>query len=227
MFGLLHLASRNFTRNKTSVGHRLGLRHWLIQGKSTGRPTFAVLSHTYSAPQDSASLPPRSSLSLATMPAAGDVDKMKVVELRAELVKLGLETKGTKPVLLARLKEALAANAAPEAEVKCEQEDIKSEPGEGETDEPPNPPEITEEAIEQMIMDNEDEMAEEAVDQMIVGNEGNGEEGRKVLESVTLKPTSELMPTEPSEEAQEWQRKYEEVKKARERGADSSNANQG
>ena len=145
------------------------------------------------------------------MPAAGDVDKMKVVELRAELVKLGLETKGTKPVLLARLKEALAANAAPVAEVKCEQEDIKSEPGEGEPAEPPNLP----------------EMAEEAVDQMIVGNEGNGEEGRKVLESVTLKPTSELMPTEPSEEAQEWQRKYEEVKKARERGADSSNANQG
>ena len=159
------------------------------------------------------SLPPCSSLSLVTMPAAGDVDKMKVVELRAELVKLGLETKGTKPVLLARLKEALAANAAPEAEVKCEQEDIKSEPGEGEPAEPPNLP----------------ERAEEAVDQMIVGNKGSGdgEEGRKVLESVTLKPTSELMPTEPSEEAQEWQRKYEEVKKARERGADSSNANQG
>ena len=149
------------------------------------------------------------------MPAAGDVDKMKVVELRAELVKMGLETKGTKPVLLARLKEALAANAA---EVKCEQEDIKSEPGEGEANEPPHPPEITEEAIDQMLMANEDED---------VVNEGSGEEGRKVLESVTLKPTSELMPTEPSEEAQEWQRKYDEAKKAREQGAGSSISNQG
>ena len=38
-------------------------------------------------------------------------DKLRVVDLRAELVKLGLETNGTKPVLLARLKEALAAGA--------------------------------------------------------------------------------------------------------------------
>ena len=45
--------------------------------------------------------------------------------------------------------------------------------------------------------------------------------------SLTVKPTSELMPTEPNDEAQEWQRKYDEAKKAREQGADSSNGNQG
>ena len=37
-----------------------------------------------------------------------NLDKMKVAELRAELAKLGMDTKGTKPILLARLKEALA-----------------------------------------------------------------------------------------------------------------------
>ncbi len=46
---------------------------------------------------------------------------MKVAELRAELSKRGADTKGTKPVLLARLKdlvkqeEAAPAAAAPEA----------------------------------------------------------------------------------------------------------------
>ena len=45
--------------------------------------------------------------------------------------------------------------------------------------------------------------------------------------SLTVKPTSELMPTEPNDEAQEWQRKYDEAKKAREQGVDSSNGNQG
>ena len=44
---------------------------------------------------------------VATMPVE-NLDKMKVAELRAELTKLGMDTKGTKPVLLARLKEALA-----------------------------------------------------------------------------------------------------------------------
>ena len=43
----------------------------------------------------------------ATMPIE-NLDKMKVAELRAELAKLGMDTKGTKPILLARLKEALA-----------------------------------------------------------------------------------------------------------------------
>ena len=37
-----------------------------------------------------------------------NLDKMKVAELRDELAKLGLDTKGTKPILLKRLKEALA-----------------------------------------------------------------------------------------------------------------------
>lgn len=36
-----------------------------------------------------------------------NVDKMKVAELRAALSERGLDTKGTKPVLLARLKEAI------------------------------------------------------------------------------------------------------------------------
>ena len=36
-----------------------------------------------------------------------DVDKLKVAELRTELSKRGLDTKGTKPILLARLKEAI------------------------------------------------------------------------------------------------------------------------
>ena len=37
-----------------------------------------------------------------------DLDKMKVAELRTELAKRNLDTKGTKPVLLARLREAVA-----------------------------------------------------------------------------------------------------------------------
>jgi hypothetical protein len=36
------------------------------------------------------------------------MDKLKVAELRTELQKLGQDTKGTKPILLTRLKEALA-----------------------------------------------------------------------------------------------------------------------
>ena len=34
-----------------------------------------------------------------------NLDKMKVAELRAELAKMGRDTKGTRPILLARLKE--------------------------------------------------------------------------------------------------------------------------
>jgi len=46
-------------------------------------------------------------------------EKMKVAELRAALQEKGLDTKGTKPVLVARLQEALAAeqkNPTPEPE---------------------------------------------------------------------------------------------------------------
>ena len=46
-------------------------------------------------------------LTAATIPIE-NLDKMKVAELRDELAKLGLDTKGTKPILLKRLKEALA-----------------------------------------------------------------------------------------------------------------------
>ena len=50
---------------------------------------------------------PRATAAAITMPIE-NLDKMKVAELRAELAKLGMDTKGTKPILLARLKEALA-----------------------------------------------------------------------------------------------------------------------
>ena len=50
-------------------------------------------------------------------------------------------------------------------------------------------------------------------------------EDGKAVDS-TVKPRSELMPTEPTAEAQEWQKKYEEAKKAREQGAGSSNSSQ-
>ena len=134
---------------------------------------------------------------------AEDADKMKVVELRAELGRRGLETKGIKPVLLARLKEAIAAasadgEAAPAAEVKTEQ----GEPSEGEGGEQPaSRPEMNEGASNQTSDAGEDDL-------------------------LTAKPSSELMPTEPTEEAQEWQKKYEEAKKAREQGAGSSNSSQ-
>ena len=135
---------------------------------------------------------------------AEDADKMKVVELRAELGRRGLETKGIKPVLLARLKEAIAAaasadgEAAPAAEVKTEQ----GEPIEGEGGEQPA---------------SRPEMNEGASNQTSDAGEGD---------SLTVKPSSELMPTEPTEEAQEWQKKYEEAKRAREQGAGSSNSSQ-
>merc|ERR1712130_435775 len=41
-------------------------------------------------------------------------DKMKVAELRSALQERGLDTKGTKPVLVARLQEAFDAERAPE-----------------------------------------------------------------------------------------------------------------
>lgn len=41
------------------------------------------------------------------MSSTFDPAKLKVVELRAELSKRGLDTKGNKPVLVKRLKEAL------------------------------------------------------------------------------------------------------------------------
>ena len=137
---------------------------------------------------------------------------MKVVELRAELGRRGLETKGIKPVLLARLKEAIAAaasddgDAAPAAEVKTEQVEVKSEPSEGEGGEQPA---------------SHSEMNEGASNQ----TSDAGEDG-KAVDSLTAKPSSELVPTEPTAEAQEWQKKYEEAKMAREQGAGSSNSSQ-
>merc|ERR1719239_1282820 len=44
-------------------------------------------------------------------------DKMKVAELRAALQERGLDTKGTKPVLVARLQEAFDAEKPAEEEV--------------------------------------------------------------------------------------------------------------
>ena len=41
-----------------------------------------------------------------------NIKKMKVAELREELQKRGLDTKGTKPVLLKRLEEAVLAEGS-------------------------------------------------------------------------------------------------------------------
>ena len=89
---------------------------------------------------------------MATMRAEDVTDKLRVVDLRAELVKLGLETKGTKPVLIARLKEALESSAN-EGEIKCEQEDVKEEP----TD-PLSHPEPTDEGCHEAVEDAEAHM---------------------------------------------------------------------
>jgi len=48
-------------------------------------------------------------------------DKMKVAELRAALQERGLDTKGTKPVLIARLSSALDAEKEPETEPAAEE----------------------------------------------------------------------------------------------------------
>ncbi len=42
-----------------------------------------------------------------------DIEKLKVAELRTELGKLGEDTKGTKPILINRLREALAKQPPP------------------------------------------------------------------------------------------------------------------
>ena len=56
------------------------------------------------------------------------LDKLKVVELRAALGEAGLDTKGTKPVLVARLKEHLEAQKAPAEEAAEEQAEAEAEP---------------------------------------------------------------------------------------------------
>lgn len=61
------------------------------------------------------------------------VDKLKVVELRTALGEAGLDTKGTKPILVARLKSYLESKngedaAAEEAEAEKEPEaEVKEE----------------------------------------------------------------------------------------------------
>ena len=57
-----------------------------------------------------------------------DVEKMKVAELRAALAERGLDTKGNKPVLVARLKEFLDSENSGE-EIAAEQpEETAEEP---------------------------------------------------------------------------------------------------
>lgn len=73
-----------------------------------------------------------------------DVDKLKVAELRNELSKRGLDTKGTKPILVSRLKEFLAnegADSVPEvpempAPVPAEEEAAAAEEAPAEEAEP-------------------------------------------------------------------------------------------
>ena len=55
-----------------------------------------------------------------------DIEKLKVAELRAELSNRGLDTKGTKPILVARLREA-QNNETPAAAV------VAKTGGDGET----------------------------------------------------------------------------------------------
>ena len=94
-----------------------------------------------------------------------DVDKLKVAELRAELSKRGLDTKGTKPILVSRLKEFMANEAAapepepePEVEEPKEEEPMEEEAAEAaepepavveETEAEPEPEPVKEEAKEE------------------------------------------------------------------------------
>ena len=55
-------------------------------------------------------------------------DKMKVAELRAALQERGLDTKGTKPVLVGRLQAALDAEKPPEEEAAMETETAEETP---------------------------------------------------------------------------------------------------
>ena len=56
-----------------------------------------------------------------------DVAKMKVAELRTALGDYGLDTKGTKPILVARLQSYLESQPSQNAEAAVEEE--SAEPG--------------------------------------------------------------------------------------------------
>jgi len=93
-------------------------------------------------------------------------DKMKVAELRASLSERGLDTKGTKPVLVARLVSALEAEKPPEEEKKVDEEVVAKEEEVMETEKP---------AATETVANNDVEKKEDEEKEKIVEKDGDGE----------------------------------------------------
>ncbi|XP_001625157.3 heterogeneous nuclear ribonucleoprotein U isoform X2 [Nematostella vectensis] len=98
--------------------------------------------------------------------------KLKVAELRAELTKLGLETKGTKPILLERLLGALKDGVVEGNETEGGQEELNTSQDSQdesmtaeETDEPPNDEEMSQEKAPIEESSKNDETPAVAVDE--------------------------------------------------------------
>merc|ERR1711915_197558 len=91
-------------------------------------------------------------------------DKMKVAELRAALQERGLDTKGTKPVLVGRLQ------AAPDAEKPPEEEAAPKDPADES---------VVEEKKDDEAMETEVESKEEKTEETPVKKEATEEEKKK------------------------------------------------